>query len=290
MTVCILFNSADSFSADISSRDTSGLFITGTIEHGDYKKFLEVYFEAAKNLENGESKYVNAIYISSPGGDFSEAIKIANFIEEAKLTVWVSEKKECNSACVFIVIGAAQRGLMGDKIGLHRPYISRQSYSAELNQDAEKKQKQVMKFAKSWLEERFVPRDITDALIFTPSYKVRYMDSDAFLKKIGFQSPIHQEWVAGLCGFMTENESVLAAAYTKYLLYEKFGADYLRDRGWHKDLEWIQYGKESGRIRIMEDASNKEQDLVICEQDQVRKFRTNFFRKNKGKYISHIPK
>lgn len=265
---CVLMSSIDiAFSATITTSHNA-VHIDGKIEKGDYSRLKSFYL---KGIESKNDNHITNVYISSPGGDFIEAINIANFIEKLKLTVRVPENKICNSACIFIVIGGAQRVLMGNNLGLHRPYIVQPKYGTNKNHETENAQISVMKIARQWLNERFVPAEIIDSLILTPSFKIKYIDSIDFLKKVGFRSPIHQEWLANLCGYMTEQESMLAANYPKYYLYKEHGSEYIRSRGWSDDLVWIKFGEESGRIEVMKAAFDKQNNIIECEVIQVKK-------------------
>ena len=267
------------FSATIKS-SYNKLHIDGQIEKGDFNLLRSTYLEAT-NTSKDNGTYITNIFISSPGGDFWEAIKIADFIEKLKLTVRVSKGDICNSACVFIVIAGAQRILMGEKLGLHRPYITKTQYGTGANKKTEDEQKSVMNYARSWLKDRFVSTDIIDDLISTPSYKVKYVNSLDLLKKIGARSPIHQEWLASLCGFMTDQEAMFSAAYPKYYLYKTHGENYIKEKGWSKDLTWMRYGEETGKIEIVKAAFDKQVAIIECEVVQVKKHIKNYIKNNK---------
>jgi hypothetical protein len=128
--------------ADIKNEDGSGLgkvVLEGTIVSGDYDKLLSFV----------DANEARSIYLASPGGSVTEAIKIGRLVRalkletivpvqvggdlREKLTEWhkLTNPKAnymCASACFFVFVAGVKRrdhDLLGDPIlGIHRPYLT----------------------------------------------------------------------------------------------------------------------------------------------------------------------
>ena len=104
-----------SFGAEIST-NAVGIAISGPIEHGDYKKLVTIIDSNAMSY----SRYMNGILqLNSPGGDVSEAYRIAILVNESFAQTGVMKGATCASACFIIWAGGVQR-LLGGSLGLHR--------------------------------------------------------------------------------------------------------------------------------------------------------------------------
>ena len=110
LSVVLILFSSSVFSAEIYSRliDSDGdyfLVIKGEIIEGDYNRFL--------NNINKHRAFPTIIWLSSPGGDVLEAIKIGRVIRdgviETGLGIPDSLEDTCSSSCFLIWSAGVRR-------------------------------------------------------------------------------------------------------------------------------------------------------------------------------------
>lgn len=172
------------------------LHLKGTIERGDYDKILRIIHRARG--------FPNVAFIKSPGGDVVEAMKIAKLLHKGRVWVW-AVSKVCNSACFLIVAGSAQR-LVEVSIGLHRPRYDDLYFAGLSSKDAEAEYRKLDELVRQFLKANYVPEDIIDTMMATPSDRVVFMAPEEFERRIGKLSPGYGEWLLAKCGSMSQQE------------------------------------------------------------------------------------
>jgi hypothetical protein len=91
--------------------ENSFVYIWGTIEEGDGKKFAEL---VANNVT------VKAVLLDSPGGSFEDGMVIAKLVHERKFYTSVRQDWVCMSMCAIIWVAGSDRYYGGKtKIGFH---------------------------------------------------------------------------------------------------------------------------------------------------------------------------
>lgn len=110
--------------------------MTGEITAGDAER-LAAIFVAIKPTAN-YYPYPNLLYLNSPGGDVSEAIRIADLVKMLGISVATvpNGKGACASSCFLIYAAALERSASGidtlraeghkgnlGPLGVHRPYL-----------------------------------------------------------------------------------------------------------------------------------------------------------------------
>lgn len=129
--------------------------------------------------------------LDSAGGDVVAAMEIGRLLRKIRAVVAIGTSAKCYSACVFILAGATQRVVYG-KVGIHRPYsidTKVRDYS-----ESQKEYHSLQRIAKSFLSEMNLPDQLYEAMVRTPSEKIRVL-SDSELEAYGLNQtdPVEEE-------------------------------------------------------------------------------------------------
>lgn len=165
----------------------------GEIVNGDASKLASIM------VENG--KVVSAIHLNSLGGSVTEAIKIGEMIKSFRLDTYVQKSAKCASACFFMWINGSNRaaGFEGSKflglVGLHRPYLKIiENTNASVSEQAA-----VMRKISSYLDEKLIPRRLTDLMLSRASNEIYWLKSDD-LDDLHQSPPDNEELYISKCG------------------------------------------------------------------------------------------
>lgn len=183
-----------------SGRPISGVLIEGTIAVGDFAKFEAILLRRSN---------ADPIWLASPGGDLSEAMKIGQLIRELKLSVeapkesleffpLLRDKRNavCASACFFVYAAGVYRS--GSALGLHRPYFSREFYAARTLDDAAKSQAVAFGYAAEYLRNMGIEAGIVDRIPSIAANDILWLNEDQIKGLSGF-IPIYAEWFRNKC-------------------------------------------------------------------------------------------
>ena len=212
------------------------IVIQGEIMKGDYERFI-------KKVRRNNGKIRN-VYIFSPGGNFSEAIKIGRAIRTLELSTVVPSQREddqprcdpsktfpkdynciCAGSCFFIFIGGVNRS--GRYMVVHRPYLEENEFGHLSERDARNKFIAFQELARGYMEEMGVPRSIREKVLGTRPGRELKLDNKTVRKyfhgDIPYRHELFQDKCAKLkderkirdCHEAVDNERRLAA-------YEKF--------------------------------------------------------------------
>lgn len=173
-----LFTVTPGFSADFSDNSCSDgcrIFLSGPIVAGDHGRFRKRLVSLLVDQEFGKIPKSSSIVLDldSPGGDVTEAIKIAKSLADESVVTTVDQGKNCVSACVIVLAGGIARVVTGN-IGIHRPYLSRTS-SPELAKASFDKLKLEVR---ALFESSGVDPSLWDAMMAISPAKVRYLSED----------------------------------------------------------------------------------------------------------------
>jgi hypothetical protein len=181
------------------------------------------------------------IFIDSQGGDVAEAMKIGRFVRNALVTVTVSGEdvrpssprlRHCYSACVLILIAAAQRDLGDDNaffteagngvwedvggrlqlkktpvIGIHRPYFDGAVYARLSPEQARAKYALLEKDVRDYLREMGAPESFVTQMFRYASNDISLVRMTEFLKSFGYEEPFLEEWFLSKCGALDRKET-----------------------------------------------------------------------------------
>ena len=175
------------------------LYMSGEIRAGDRDKLVNLL-----RSDLASTPSITDIWLNSPGGDLSEAIKIGAVIEDLGYTAIVPAGAKCASACFFIWVSASGRLAPGEII-IHRPYFDMRN-SSQSASGFEKHYRTTSEAASLYLRQRNVPLDLVD-LMLKVSSSDGYVLSEADKLRIGPMSAARTEYMVQNCGLPDAGES-----------------------------------------------------------------------------------
>ncbi|MBU4314179.1 MAG: hypothetical protein KJ821_05250 [Actinobacteria bacterium] len=201
------------------------IYFKGVIEKGDHARL---------NMEINKIRDLNGVvylfYLRSYGGDVIEAMKIGRLIRKnCFVTVsphfvkspyggmvnidlnWPEELKTgaedanctCNSSC--FLLWAAGVNKSGNRIGIHRPYFSKDYFAGLTAIEAKNKYKKMSNEVKDYLLEMDVPKNIIEKMFQTTSSSIYFLDINT-IDSMRW-APFFEEWVIANCDRPTEEET-----------------------------------------------------------------------------------
>lgn len=186
------------------------IFFSGEIRAGDAERFAVL----AARLP-----VVSNLTINTSGGDVGEAIRLAELVKGLHIDVLVQKGGYCVSACFFIFLegysrisswaqddGSLQsnerRAYPFGPVGIHRPYFS----STAGDVGSIKRQEEVMRKVRSYLNVRAVPQHLIDEMMGRPSNDIYWL-TERDLKLIGDYGPGVEEALVARCGYKRFHQS-----------------------------------------------------------------------------------
>jgi len=172
------------------------LLLKGEITPGDYEHLLKV-------IRSDQVRFWKSVgfVLSSPGGDLQEAMKIARLVKGTYSRAFVgSATGNCVSACFFIYVSAVHRLAVSGSIGIHRPYLHPQKMVSLSAYEAEKFQNNVLRQARSYLENLDVPTGLVDKMFQRASTEVYWLSSDEIDEQLGIRPPWYEQFLIARCG------------------------------------------------------------------------------------------
>lgn len=189
-----------SFAATIRFDGESRIVLEGEIVTGDSAR-LEAF------VTEKPEKFLLTKFISlnSRGGDVSEALKMAQFIEAARFAASVESENSCASACFLLLAGASVRLPMGT-VAVHRPFLHKAAYEDASILFVTATQREATRAVTAFLRDRSVPERLLEHMTATPSeraYILTAEDKDL----LGTFSPAWEEVLIAKCAFSNSDLS-----------------------------------------------------------------------------------
>lgn len=201
--------------------------LEGAIVIGDYDKLRKLIDE---NCSAGVCPW--AIYLASPGGSLTEAIKIGRMVRAFRLETqipvhappnWRQKYVEtlklrdpeknylCASACFFIAVAGIKRegSPVGDDVllGMHRPYFSDADLRTLSAEQALTSAVRVRTMIDAYLKEMGVPSKYADLMFAISKDKILWVSEDNFRLDFSGFIPEFKDWLDARCGNYTDAET-----------------------------------------------------------------------------------
>lgn len=185
------FVRAASFETSLSET-SADIHISGPIAKGDSEKLKH----ELSNIKR-EDRYVNRIFLNSPGGYVAEAIAIGRLLRSNRVATIAPEKSEsnnqCASACALIWAAGIYR--VGT-VEVHRSYIDDEQGGTSFD-DWEQALDLSHNAIKEYLSEMRLPESFTTSTFQTKSTSLKSVNAADF--GIVFD-PIFEEFIISKCG------------------------------------------------------------------------------------------
>ena len=196
----------------VGNKSLVNVVLEGEIKKGDY----ETLYNTLKEL--GPTKHTEVV-LRSPGGDYSEGIKIGRLLRKTRISAnvpsWrtngptcsaddgypppknIKENCVCASACAFIFFGAAFRN--GTVVGLHRPYFATAYFSSLSPDEAVQKYQSLVQISAEYLKEMGVGEDIQKRIMASASNDIDFLEPNYIKKYLWGWTPDIEEWILAKC-------------------------------------------------------------------------------------------
>lgn len=267
IALVVFFISSSCMALDISISKHE-LSLSGEIIAGDAERVAKAMY----------SNDITSLVVNIPGGDVSEALKIASLVKGSLIRLRVAGKGGyCASACFFLYIAAEDRTAHSAKdngqlrpnwqsnavgaVGVHRPYVKFTGQNANKTIETEE---QVVRESEAYLKAQRVPQHLIDEMLSRPSNAIYWLNSKD-IQTIGQYNPGYEEALVSKCGYISTqrllheinwSESQINDYLEKFISCERdfwWGERYpltlqfyskLKTgwRPWQKVMEWVNVG------------------------------------------------
>jgi hypothetical protein len=172
----------------------NGLLIKGRISSATFPQVrLAVKLLEAK--KNPQAMSAHILWLDSPGGLISEALKIGDLIARHDMEARVTPGSSCYSSCVLIFAAASIRVGIGE-VGIHRPFSNEISSLSLSYADYLSKYEALTPVLKNYLSKFGVSPAIVDAMNIVPSDEIRILSTSEMESfGLGFQSVAAREFM-----------------------------------------------------------------------------------------------
>jgi hypothetical protein len=159
-------------SLDPNNRQSdNAVILTGEIRKGDYDAIRRF---ARKDPDRFHSR---TVVLASQGGDLIEAIRIGTFLRKTYMTVFVNpDIGRCASACFLIYVAAVERSSVVPGLGIHRPYFAPSEFQRKPLPEAEKKNRQLMRAVRNYLDDQEVPHYLIEKMFSLASTEIYWLN------------------------------------------------------------------------------------------------------------------
>lgn len=191
----------------------------GDIAQGDAERLVAV-FTAVKPIAT-YYPYPSTLYLNSPGGDVSEAIRLAELVRTLGLTVAVAPDGGgiCASSCFLIYVAAIERNATGidtiraagskgnlGPIGVHRPYLR----ETAVGPSGARQQEQLMAAMREHLTKFGVGHTLIDKMMSHASNDIYWLNAEDIRSLGRFPAGMEEQLIAK-CGHNSKREAKLSA-------------------------------------------------------------------------------
>jgi len=108
------------------------------------------------------------VEIDSEGGEIFAAMEIGRLLRDADASIAVERGAVCNSACVFVLMGATRRSVArGARVGIHRPSLGAGSRAADVDALADQ--------LRWYAEQMGISPAIVPEIMQIPSNRMRFL-------------------------------------------------------------------------------------------------------------------
>lgn len=153
------------------------VYFKGEIKSGDLIKLKSVFDSPTRRriFVFGQENFILAL--NSRGGSLEEAMEIGRWVRKNKIVTTMGTNSECFSSCVYIlaagVIKLAIGSYWGNKVGIHRPYLTRMPKGG-----IQVSMKNALADSKAYLAEMNVPEHLADAMFSISPDKVEILTDE----------------------------------------------------------------------------------------------------------------
>ena len=211
------------------------LLIEGEIVEGDADRLHKLV--VGKPGQKLSSIFYH-VALNSPGGSVVESLRMAALLAGLKVSTVVPKSKACASACFFLFLAGEPREVeTSGRLGLHRPFLSKEFFNSVDSEDATKSQSRLMKEVSAYLESMMVPRQLIEMMMNRPSTEVYWMTGKD-IESLGEYAPEREELFTAKCGYDRRNSTrALFSEFFNNVLKNKEFRELMKDQPPYDEVE-----------------------------------------------------
>ena len=205
--VLILAHTAPASAAEVRLAQSTtgaplgGIIIEGRIAPGDFVKVASLVLAA---------RDANVVWLASPGGNLSEALRIGRLIRQLALEVRApvdrarplvllrdADNNTCASACFFLYVAGVNR--QGSVLGIHKPALPADEYFALGLDGSVAAHQQIAEATAAYLDVMGVPARYASLMLATSSAEMAWLSPDDIVRDFTGIAPGYDEQLLRGC-------------------------------------------------------------------------------------------
>ena len=185
----------------IAGSPLPGVTIEGGIAPGDFVRFASLVLDA---------KGTSVVWLASPGGNLSEALRMGGLIRQLALEVRAPvdrslplvrlrdpENNTCASACFFLYVAGVRR--QGSVLGIHKPSLPADEYFALGLDGSVAAHRRIQVATADYLEQMGVPAKYASMMMVANSSEMVWLTPDDIARDLTGVAAGHEVWFQGAC-------------------------------------------------------------------------------------------
>jgi hypothetical protein len=196
-----------------------GVTIEGRIAPGDFVKFASLVLA---------TRGANVVWLASPGGNLSEALRIGGLIRQLALEVRApvdrarplvflqdADNNTCASACFFLYVAGVNR--QGSVLGIHKPALPADEYFAIGLDGSVAAHRRIEEATATYLEQMGAPARYASLILTTSSREMVWLSPDDIARDFTGIAPGYDEQLRGGCRTVAPQSSAESDCTSKKL-------------------------------------------------------------------------
>ena len=185
----------------IDGSPLAGITIEGMIAPGDFAKLVPLLLDA-------EGKSV--VWLASPGGNLSEALRMGALIRQLALEVRVPDDRSrplvrlrdpdnntCASACFFLYVAGVRR--QGSVLGIHKPSLPADEYFSLGLDGSVTAHRRIQEATADYLDQMGVPARYASMMMAGSSTDMIWLAPEDVAKDLTGIAAGYEAWFQGAC-------------------------------------------------------------------------------------------
>jgi hypothetical protein len=197
-----------------------GVTIEGRIAPGDFKKFAALVLA---------TKDIPVVWLASPGGNLSEALRLGALIRQLALEVRAPvdrslplvhlrypDNNTCASACFFLYAAGVRR--QGSVLGIHKPSLPADEYFSLGLDGSVAAQHRIQEAVADYLQHMGVPSRYASIMMATSSSEMLWLTQEEIARDLTGAAAGHEDLFEGACHTQVVQSSVAADCPSQILV------------------------------------------------------------------------
>lgn len=219
----VLGLSSSAMAARVIQLENGRVYVGGAIQKGDAQKLFNAIYLG--NVEGFFMQVNRLVILESPGGDVSEALKMAKLLSSSYASTQV--RNQCESACFLLYASGAQRIPPSTdswpRLGIHNVYMTRMASVGMELADIANATREANLQMQAALRAQEVPEALIDKMVRIPGDQMFYLGPKE-VAEIGMFKPSIEQALITKCNFPA---AAVRKAYRAELRLDPWTSDIL---------------------------------------------------------------